>query len=234
LGEISRLPEPRERVERVGKIRGAVVDALQIAGGALTLDQLYRRLHPHKDPTDRKCWRPRDLRRRVLPILEEAGIVAVSEAGDTVALTADWAECLEAARRAGKEPETDELAEKHRKERSRAYHRRHESPKSRPSAAGLEAIRRSHEHRRAGLAAIAERRAEAEKTDELHKAEAFVRDRLRELGRIRLVLLQDIWHDAGGDPWSIPRAVESLGCRVEELPEFGNRRFVFAPAEGAA
>jgi hypothetical protein len=49
-------------------------------------------------------------------------------------------------------------------------------------------------------------------------------------------LLQDIWHDAGGDPWSIPVAVEALGCRVEALPEFDNRRFVFAlsEAEGAA
>ena len=86
----------------------------------------------------------------------------------------------------------------------------------------------------AGLAAIAERAAAAAKTEELRKAEAFVRDRLRELGRIRLELLQDIWHDEGGDPWTIPQAVETLGCRVEELPEFGNRRFVFAPAEYAA
>ncbi|MDQ3303836.1 MAG: hypothetical protein M3518_10890, partial [Actinomycetota bacterium] len=69
------------------------------------------------------------------------------------------------------------------------------------------------------------------------RAEAFVRARLRELGRIRLSLLQDIWHDSGGDPWSIPQALEALGCRVEELPEFDNRRFVFPPcskAEGAA
>jgi hypothetical protein len=72
------------------------------------------------------------------------------------------------------------------------------------------------------------------KSEELRKAETFVRDRLAELGRIRLALLQDIWHDAGGDPWSIPRAVEALGCRVEELPEFDNRRFVFAPMEGVA
>jgi len=52
-------------------------------------------------------------------------------------------------------------------------------------------------------------------------------------GRIRLALLQDIWHDEGGDPWTIPQAVEALGCRVEKLPEFQNRQFVFAPAEAA-
>ncbi len=214
---------PRDRIERLGKIRGAVVDALEAAGGALTLEELCEVLH-------RK--RARDVRRRVLPMLEDAGVIEVD--ADTLRLAADWSERLEAARVAGGEPEADELAERRRKLNSRAYHRRNEAPKSQPSAAGLEAIRRSHEQRRTGLAAIAERAAAAVKSEELRKAEAFVRDRLQELGRIRLALLQDIWHDAGGDPWSIPRAVEALGCRVEELQEFDNRRFVFAPMEGVA
>ena len=213
---------PRDRIERLGKIRGAVVDALEIAGGTLTLAQLCEILH-------RK--RARDVRRRVLPMLEEAGIVEVE--GEVVRLAADWSECLEAARRIGKELEADELAERRRKMASRAYHHRHEAPKSQPSAAGLAAIRRSHEHRQAGLAAIAERRAAAAKTEELRKAEAFVLGKLQTLGRIRLGLLQACWHDAGGDPLSIPQAVEALGCRVEELPEFDNGRFVFAPSEAA-
>jgi hypothetical protein len=93
---------------------------------------------------------------------------------------------------------------------------------------------RSHEHRQAGLAAIAERKAAAAKTEELRRAEAFVRGRLQALGRIRLELLQDIAHDEGIDPWSIPQAVEALGCRVEKLSEFDNRRFVFPPLEGVA
>jgi hypothetical protein len=214
---------PRDRIARLGKIRGAVVDALEVAGGALTLEELCEVLH-------RK--RARDVRRRVLPMLEDAGVIEVD--ADTLRLAADWSERLEAARVAGGEPEADELAERRRKLNSRAYHRRNEAPKSQPSAAGLEAIRRSHEQRRTGLAAIAERAAAAVKSEEVRKAEAFVRDRLAELGRIRLALLQDIWHDAGGDPWSIPRAVEALGCRVEELPEFDKRRFVFAPMEGVA
>jgi hypothetical protein len=214
---------PRDRIERLGKVRGAVVDALEIAGGALTLEELCEVLH-------RK--RARDVRRRVLPMLEDAGVIEVD--ADTLRLAADWSERVEAARVAGGELEADELAERRRKLNSRAYHRRNEAPKSQPSAAGLEAVRRSHEQRRTGLAAIAERAAAAAKSEEVRKAEAFVRDRLAELGRIRLALLQDIWHDAGGDPWSIPRAVEALGCRVEELPEFDNRRFVFAPMEGVA
>lgn len=213
---------PRDRVERLGKIRGAVVDALEAAGGTLTLRELCEVLH-------RK--RARDVRRRILPMLEDAGVIEVE--ADVVCLAADWSERLEAARVAGGELEADELAERDRKLKSRAYHRRHETPKSEPSAEGLKAIRRSHEQRRAGLAAIAERAAAAAKTEELRKAEAFVRDRLRELGRIRLALLQDIYRDVGGDPWTIPQAVEALGCRVEELPEFDNRRFVFPPAEAA-
>jgi hypothetical protein len=212
----------RDRIERLGKVRGAVVDALEVAGGALTLEELCEVLH-------RK--RARDVRRRVLPMLEDAGVIEVD--ADTLRLAADWSERLEAARVAGGELEADELAERRRKLNSHAYHRRNEAPKSQPSAAGLEAIRRSHEQRRTGLAAIAQRAAAAVKSEELRKAEAFVRDRLRELGRIRLALLQDIWHDAGGDPWSIPRAVEALGYKVERLVEFANEPFIFAPAEAA-
>jgi hypothetical protein len=214
---------PRDRLERLGKIRGAVVDALVGEEGTLTLAELCEALH-------RK--RARDVRRRVLPKLEDAGVIEVE--GDIVRLAADWSERLEAARRIGGELEADELAERDRKRKSRAYHNRHETPKSRPSAEGLRAIERSHEARRDGLAAIEERKAAAAKAEELRKAEAFVRDRLRELGRIRLGLLQDIAHDEGIDPWSIPQAIGALGCRVEELPEFGNRRFILPPLEGAA
>jgi hypothetical protein len=215
--------EARYRIERLGKIRGAILDALDAAGGTLTLSQIADTLHRS---------RPRDIRRRNLPMLEEAGIIRV--AGDSVSLVDDWLEALEDQRRLGKEIEAEKLARTRYEIKSRGYHRRNETPKSEPSAEGLRAIARSHEQRRAGLAAIEERKAAAAKTEELRKAEAFVRDRLRELGRIRLALLQDIWHDEGGDPWTIPQAVEALGCRVEELPEFDNRRFVFPPLEGAA
>ena len=215
---------PRDRIERLGKIRGAVVDALVDAGGGLTLAELCEVLH-------RK--RARDVRRRVLPMLQAAGVIEAE--GDIMRLTADWSERLEAARGIGGELEADELAERRRKLNSRSYHRRHEeAPKSRPSAEGLQAIRHSHEQRKAGLVAVAERAAAAAKAEELRKAAAFVRNRLQALGRIRFELLQDIWHDEGGDPWSIPQAVQALGCRIEELPEFGNRRFVFPPMEGAA
>jgi len=219
---------PRDRIERLGKIRGAVVDALVVAGGTMTLAELCEVLH-------RK--RARDVRRRILPMLEAAGVIEVD--ADVLHLATDWSERLEAARVAGGELEADELAERRRKLNSRAFHRRHETPKSEPSAAGLEAIRRSHEQRQAGLAAIAERAAAAAKTEELRKAEAFVRntlanEKLLVSGGIRLGHLCDIWRDTGGDPLTIKRAVEALGCRIERMPEYENRKFVFPSLEGAA
>ena len=57
-------------IKRLGKTRGAVLDVLEAAGGALPLETLYARLHPDKDPGDRRRWRPRDMRRRVLTPLE--------------------------------------------------------------------------------------------------------------------------------------------------------------------
>jgi hypothetical protein len=216
-------PEPRDRITRLGKIRGAILDVLDAAGGSATLKEIADALH-------RK--RARDLRRRNLPMLEEAGIVEVE--GDVVTLSHNWLEALEEQRELGKEIEAEKLARERYREKSDGYHRRHEALKSEPSAEGLKAVRRSHEQRRAGLAAMAERAAAAAKTEELRKAEVFIHAKLKALGgRIRLALLQDIWHDEGGDPWTIPQAVEATGCRVERLPEFGNWQFVFAPVEAA-
>ena len=62
-------------------------------------------------------------------------------------------------------------------------------------------------------------------------AKSYVEGRLRVLGRIRLVLLQQILRDAGGTPYSALPAAKSLGCAVERLPRFENREFVFAPRE---
>jgi CTP-dependent riboflavin kinase len=221
-------PGPRDRIERLGKIRGAILDALDAGGGSATVQEIADTLHRS---------RPRDLRRRNLPMLEEAGIIQVD--GDLVSLADNWLEALEEQRQLGREIEAEELAETHRKLKSRAYHSRNETPKSGPSVAGLEAIKRSRESKTAGLAEQRERAAAAAKIEELRRAEAFVRgmlnnDKLLVSGGIRLGHLCDVWRDEGGDPLTIPKAVEALGCRVEELPEFGNRRFVFPPAERVA
>jgi hypothetical protein len=106
--------QSRDAIKRLGKIRGAILDVLDAAGGTATLQEIADTLHRA---------RPRDLRRRNLPMLEEAGIVAVE--GDVVHLTEDWLGRLEDQRELGKEVETDELATKRHKLKSRAFHNRH-------------------------------------------------------------------------------------------------------------
>lgn len=113
----SKLPEARDGIERLGKIRGAVVDALDASGGTLTLTKLCEILH-------RK--RARDVKRRILPMLEEAGILTV--AGDTVTLTPDWLDRLEDARELGGERLAEAIARRKYEQKSRGYHARDKTP----------------------------------------------------------------------------------------------------------
>jgi hypothetical protein len=111
----SLAPWSRPAVKRLGKIRGAILDALDAAGGTSTVAELCEVLHRS---------RPRDLRRRVLPMLEEARLISVSEAGDTVTLATDWLERLEEARELGGEIEAERRdRDRHRRE-SKAFRRR--------------------------------------------------------------------------------------------------------------
>jgi Domain of unknown function (DUF3854) len=105
--------EPRPAVKRLGKTRGAILDALDAGGGVLTLKEIADALH-------RK--RARDLRRRNFPMLEEAGIITVD--GDVVSLAEDWLDRLEDARELGGEIEAEEHARRRYTEKSRAYHNR--------------------------------------------------------------------------------------------------------------
>jgi hypothetical protein len=107
--------QSRDAIKRLGKIRGAILDALDAAGGTATLQEIAEALHRA---------RPRDLRRRNLPMLEDAGILVVAD-DDVVSLTEDWLERLDNQRELGKEVETDELATKRHKLKSRAFHNRH-------------------------------------------------------------------------------------------------------------
>jgi hypothetical protein len=102
-------PESRDRIERLGKVRGAIIDALD-QRGPMHIDDLANALHKR---------RARDLRRRNLPMLEETGIVTVN--GDTVALSDNWLEALEEQRKLGKEIEAEETARKRHRLKSKAY-----------------------------------------------------------------------------------------------------------------
>jgi hypothetical protein len=121
-------PAARPTTKRLGKIRGAVVDALDEAGGSATVEELCRIL---------RRTRARDFRRRTLPMLEETRIISIE--GDVVSLTEDWLAALEEQRKLGRETEADE--------RERARHRK----ESHDHRAGLEAIRRSRKKREAEM-----------------------------------------------------------------------------------
>ena len=155
-------PEPRPAIKRLGKIRGAILDALDAAGGTLTLQQVADSLHRS---------RPRDIRRRNLPMLEAAGIVEVH--GDVVSLAADWLARLEEQRRLGKEADSRvvlmyedgrkrvvavegmETIAKRRYEIKRDAYREYLGTKKSnrgPSEASVESIKHSHDARDRWLA----------------------------------------------------------------------------------
>ena len=101
-------------VKRLGKTRGAILDALDDLGGMGTLGELAASVH---------CKRPRDLRRRVLPMLEEAGILTVED--DLITLADNWLETLEVAREVGGETAAEESARRDMKRKRKAYHGRY-------------------------------------------------------------------------------------------------------------
>ena len=229
LGKLSRLPEPREGVKRMGKRRGHLLDVLDCAGGTLTLRELG-------DITGR---RPRDLVRRkktekgregLLLWPERAGIVVID--GDAVSLTPEWLNRLETERELGEEVEMAQIAEQRYKQKRIDYHEhgpveamQTEDP---PPLMGPEKVEEIVRER-------AKEDLEARVEDQRRKvgitAETFVFDKLKALDRIRLALLMEVYADAGGDPWEIPAALRRMGCRVERLVEYENRQFVFPPSE---
>jgi hypothetical protein len=106
--------ESRDRIVRLGKVRGAILDVLDAAGGSATVEAIAAALHRA---------RPRDLRRRNLPMLEEAGILTVDDG--LVTLADNWLEALEVQRELGKEAQADELAAVRHRLKSKAFHNRH-------------------------------------------------------------------------------------------------------------
>ena len=254
------LRKAKPAVKRPGKVRGGIVDHLDRAGRRLTLLELDVAMHPDK-PDEKR--RPRDLVRRKNPetgkgrdglliMWIDAGVVDL-DAG-TVGLTPDWLERVDDVRRAGGEIDTvdvsgrvdagaDTLARRELEIRRQEFlewrerRKRRRPAKDTGTPAGRAAVERGRRARDAGLAAERERERAAARASEVGRAGAFALGKLRSPhlgGRMRLSLLRDLWHDEGGDPWSVLPAVEALGCRVERLPEFGNAQFVYPPTEEVA
>lgn len=212
----------RPAVKRLGKTRGAIIDVVEACGGQATLGEMAASLHKK---------RPRDLRRRSLPMLEEAGILTVED--DLVTLADNWLEALERARELGGEIASDEAAAEDLKLRRRAYHNRHKvTPDPHwandPDADGaIEDLRPAHE----GSEAV----GPEPRKPEQDAAAAVVLGYVERLGKIRLGLLEQIWlEDHGGDLAELRGAIDAAGVQRERLREFRNAEFLFPPAERVA
>ncbi len=170
-------PKKRDAVIRLGKSCERVMDALEAAGGTMTLAALA-------DAANVK--RPRDLTRRKNPktgkgrdgfVTRLAGVGALDVTGDSVSLREDWLGALDREREASGEMalyRRDMAA--YNRERD-GYRNRDKPLVSEPTAAGLEAVRRSREktreHRRENLVGWVE-----ETTTKLSPLAVAVRDYL--------------------------------------------------------
>lgn len=189
---LSLATNSRPTVKRLGKIRGAVLDVLDAGGGSATVGEICEVLHRS---------RPRDLKRRVLPMLEEAGILAVD--GDTVTLAEDWLKRLHEARVFGGEAQAEALEEARHRRQSEAFRRRLEVvPDEAPTEEEMRERREAlpHQRREAIRSAIATLFAERPEY------------RARRVGQITCQLPRYLPADFPRGPDGLPKNAE-----VEEL-----------------
>ncbi len=210
-------PEEQEGtyIKRLSPHRGAVLDTLEAAGGELHLKNLCEALH-------RK--RPRDVRRRILKPLEEAGILECE--GDMIRLAGEWLDRLEEEReRTGEVKQAEKQAKKHREQRKR-YREHLERERRGTSKASLAAVRRTKELRERRLREIREEE-ERDRAPTPPAVEALVARILGQQDRVRMGHLCQIAMDDGLRWRDVPPAVRRMGYRVERLPEYFNDEFVF-------
>jgi hypothetical protein len=185
--------EPRPAIKRLGKTRGAILDALDAGGGILTLQEIADALH-------RK--RARDLRRRSLPMLEEAGIITVE--GDVVTLAEDWLDRLEDTRELGGEIEAEEHARRRYRDKSRAYHNRQQVEPTRHyvNILGADGHIEDLEH-------IAEALSEADSRT-LEAIEAFERKYGRGSFRWDRASCKELFYSSRGGIWPEPEELRRI------------------------
>jgi hypothetical protein len=184
------LMEDVPPVRRLGKIRGAVLDTLDVAGGSAAVVEICEVLHRS---------RPRDLRRRVLPKLEEAGIITVEN--DMVSLTENWLEALEVARELGGEIDAERRDEARHRRQSEAFRRRHETRADEAPAEGkMRAHRESYAERRRRAIEQAIARLFAERPEY----------RSRRVGQIVCALKMPLDFPRGPDGWPKDAEVEAI------------------------
>lgn len=214
-------PDPEDRqakafIKRIGPHRCAALDTLEAAGGEMHLEDLCEALH-------RK--RPRDVRRRILKPLEEAGIIECE--GDVIRLAGDWLSRLEEERgRKGEIEQAERERKKHREQSAR--YREHLARKKRGTPkASLDAVRRSKELREKRMNEIRDEE-ERDRAPTPPAIEVLISKIMSQHERIRLGLLCSIALEEGLRWRDVAPAVRRMGYRVEKLPEYGNGEFVYA------
>jgi len=119
---------PTDPIKRLGKIRGAIVDALE-ASGPSTLEELAGVLHKARPRDLVRCKTSPGGRNGPVIMLLQAGIVEwaceVETCREVLRLTPNWFEALENARKLGKEIEQEELDRQRHKRESEAFRNRH-------------------------------------------------------------------------------------------------------------
>jgi hypothetical protein len=177
-------------MKRLGKVRGAILDALDLAGGSAAIAELATVLHKA---------RPRDLRRRNLPMLEETGIVVVHD--EVITLVDNWLEQLEGAREVGGEIEAEEVARRQLAIKRRGFHNRDKHPSDHaPTHEEIAVLEDARNVRRVRLALEALRTAGSGPAinlghlmnGDMHNAEPLIKSVLRYL-KVPDDLL-DRWH----------------------------------------
>ena len=208
-------------IKRLGPHRGAVLDVLEAAGGELQLEDLCEALH-------RK--RPRDVRRRILKPLEEAGIIECE--GDAIRLAGEWLAFLEEEReRKGEIEQAERQAAKHR-EQSARYREHLERERRGTPEASLAAVRRTKYLREKRLREIRDQEAQ-DRAPTPPAVETLVARILGQHDRVRMELLCEIALDEGLRWRDVPPAVRRMGYRVERLAEYNNAEFIFAKKTAA-
>lgn len=226
-GRTSRDPlaeglEAKPYVRRLGPHRGAVVDILEAAGGEMHLLALCEASHRE---------RARDVRRRILKPLEEAGIIECE--GDVVRLAGEWSTRLEGERERGGEIEqAARQARKHREQRKR-YGQYLERKKRGTPTASVEAVRRTEKLRERRLREIRDEE-ERDGGPTPPEVEALVAKIMGQNDRVRMGLLCEIARDEGLRWRDVRPAVHRMGYRIERLAVYDDEEFIFPPVGRAA
>lgn len=161
---------PRDPIKRLGKIRGAIVDVLDAAGGSATLDEISAALHKARPRDLVRCKTSPGGRNGPAIMLLQAGVIEwaceVGTRREVLRLTPNWLEAIENARRLGKEIEQEELDRQRHRRESEAYRNRHNVKADKaPAEDEMRAARESYPERRRQCIAAAIARLFAERPE---------------------------------------------------------------------